>query len=90
LQPWASHSCNSRIGRRFSAAFIGWGTAQSGFSSSKLQQGGAGIEHPVRSLKNEGEERNQTEFFKTVHSTEDILGSKRRIYQAMQEALRDF
>jgi len=38
----------------------------------------------------EGEERNQTEFYKTVRSTEDILwGQNVEYIKAMQEALRD-
>ena len=38
----------------------------------------------------EGEEQNQTEFFKTVRSTEDILWSQNVEYiKAMQEALKE-
>ena len=38
----------------------------------------------------EGEERNQTEFYKMVHSTEDILwGQNVEYIKAMQEALRE-
>jgi hypothetical protein len=38
----------------------------------------------------EGEEKNQSEFFKTVHSTEEVLWSQNVEYiKAMQKALRD-
>ena len=76
----------------FSAAFIGWQELRSldsvvrNYSKVVLE-----LNILFDHWKNlEGEERNQTEFFKTVHSTEDILwGQNVEYIKAMQEALRD-
>jgi len=76
----------------FSAAFIGWQELRSldsvvrNYSKVVLE-----LNILFDHWKNlEGEERNQTEFFKTVRSTEDILWSQNVEYiKAMQEALRE-
>ena len=76
----------------FSAAFIGWQELRSldsvvrNYSKVVLE-----LNIIFDHWKNlEGEERNQTEFYKTVRSTEDILWSQNVEYiKAMQEALRD-
>ncbi|MBC7876987.1 MAG: SLATT domain-containing protein [Anaerolineales bacterium] len=76
----------------FSAAFIGWQELRSLDSvvrnySKVVMELNILFDH----WKNlEGEEQNQTEFFKTVRSTEDILwGQNVEYIKAMQEALRD-
>lgn len=76
----------------FSAAFIGWQELRSldsvvrNYSKVVLE-----LNILFDHWKNlEGEERDQTEFYKTVRSTEDILWSQNVEYiKAMQEALRD-
>jgi len=76
----------------FSAAFIGWQELRSldsvvrNYSKVVLE-----LNILFDHWKNlEGEERNQTEFYKTVRSTEDILwGQNVEYIKAMQEALRD-
>lgn len=76
----------------FSAAFIGWQELRS-LDSVVRNYSKVVLELNILSdhWKNlEGEERNQTEFYKTVRSTEDILWSQNVEYiKAMQEALRD-
>ncbi len=77
----------------FTAAFIGWQELRSldlvvrNYSKVVLE-----LNILFDHWKNlEGEERNQTEFYKTVHSTEDILwGQNVEYIKSMQEALRDF
>ncbi len=76
----------------FSAAFIGWQELRNldsvvrNYSKVVLE-----LNILFDHWKNlEGEERSQTEFYKTVRSTEDILWSQNVEYiKAMQEALRD-
>lgn len=76
----------------FSAAFIGWQELRSldsvvrNYSKVVLE-----LNILFDHWKNlEGEERNQTEFYKMVRSAEDILWSQNVEYiKAMQEALRD-
>jgi hypothetical protein len=76
----------------FTAAFIGWQELRSldsvvrNYSKVVLE-----LNILFDHWKNlEGEERNQTEFYKTVHSTEDILwGQNVEYIKSMQEALRD-
>jgi len=76
----------------FSAAFIGWQELRSldsvvrNYSKVVLE-----LNILFDHWKNlEGEERNQSEFYKTVRSTEDILwGQNVEYIKAMQEALRD-
>ena len=76
----------------FSAAFIGWQELRSldsvvhNYSKVVLE-----LNILFDHWKNlEGEEQNQTEFYKTVRSTEDILWSQNVEYiKAMQEALRE-
>jgi hypothetical protein len=76
----------------FSAALIGWQELRSldsvvrNYSKVVLE-----LNILFDHWKNlEGEERNQTEFYKTVRSTEDILWAQNVEYiKAMQEALRD-
>ena len=76
----------------FSAAFIGWQELRS-LDSVVRNYSKVVLELNIMSdhWKNlEGEERNQSEFFKTVRSTEDILWSQNVEYiKAMQEALRE-
>lgn len=76
----------------FSSAFIGWQELRSLDSvvrnySKVIMELNILFDH----WKNlEGEEQNQTEFYKTVRSTEDILwGQNVEYIKAMQEALRD-
>ena len=76
----------------FSSAFIGWQELRNLDSvvrnySKVVMELNILFDH----WKNlEGEEQNQTEFFKTVRSTEDILWSQNVEYiKAMQEALRE-
>ena len=76
----------------FSSAFIGWQELRNLDSvvrnySKVVMELNIIFDH----WKNlEGEEQNQTEFFKTVRSTEDILWSQNVEYiKAMQEALRE-
>lgn len=76
----------------FTAAFIGWQELRSLDSvvrnySKVVMELNILYDH----WKNlEGEEQNQTEFFKTVRSTEDILWSQNVEYiKAMQDALRE-
>jgi len=76
----------------FSSAFIGWQELRNldsvvrNYSKVVLE-----LNILFDHWKNlEGEERNQTEFYKTVRSTEDILwGQNVEYIKAMQEALRD-
>jgi hypothetical protein len=76
----------------FSAAFIGWQELRSldsvvrNYSKVVLE-----LNILFDHWKNlEGEERNQTEFYKTVRSTENILwGQNVEYIKSMQEALRD-
>ena len=76
----------------FTAAFIGWQELRSldsvvrNYSKVVLE-----LNILFDHWKNlEGEERNQTEFYKIVHSTEDILwGQNVEYIKSMQEALRD-
>ena len=76
----------------FSAAFIGWQELRSldsvvrNYSKVVLE-----LNILFDHWKNlESEERDQTEFYKTVRSTEDILwGQNVEYIKAMQEALRD-
>ena len=76
----------------FTAAFIGWQELRSldsvvrNYSKVVLE-----LNILFDHWKNlEGEERNQTEFYKTVRSTEDILwGQNVEYIKSMQEALRD-
>ncbi len=76
----------------FSAAFIGWQELRS-LDSVVRNYSKVVLELNILSdhWKNlEGEERDQTEFYKTVRSTEDILWAQNVEYiKAMQEALRD-
>lgn len=76
----------------FSAAFIGWQELRS-LDSVVRNYSKVVLELNITSdhWKNlESDERNQTEFFKTVRSTESILWSQNVEYiKAMQEALRD-
>jgi len=76
----------------FSAAFIGWQELRS-LDSVVRNYSKVVLELNILSdhWKNlEGEERDQTEFYKTVRSTEDILwGQNVEYIKAMQEALRD-
>jgi hypothetical protein len=76
----------------FTSAFIGWQELRSLDSvvrnySKVIMELNILFDH----WKNlEGEEQNQTEFYKTVRSTEDILwGQNVEYIKAMQEALRD-
>ncbi len=76
----------------FTSAFIGWQELRSLDSvvrnySKVVMELNILFDH----WKNlEGEEKNQTEFYKTVRSTEDILWSQNVEYiKAMQEALRE-
>ncbi len=76
----------------FSAAFIGWQELRN-LDSVVRNYSKVVLELNILSdhWKNlEGEERNQTEFYKIVRSTEDILWSQNVEYiKAMQEALRE-
>jgi hypothetical protein len=76
----------------FTSAFIGWQELRSLDSvvrnySKVIMELNILFDH----WKNlEGEEQNQTEFYKTVRSTEDILwGQNVEYIKSMQEALRD-
>jgi hypothetical protein len=76
----------------FTSAFIGWQELRSLDSvvrnySKVIMELNIIFDH----WKNlEGEEQNQTEFYKTVRSTEDILwGQNMEYIKSMQEALRD-
>jgi hypothetical protein len=76
----------------FTSAFIGWQELRSLDSvvrnySKVIMELSILFDH----WKNlEGEEQNQTEFYKTVRSTEDILwGQNVEYIKSMQEALRD-
>ena len=76
----------------FSAAFIGWQELR---NLDSLVRNYSKVVLELNILfdhwKNlEGEEQNQTEFYKTVRSTEDILwGQNVEYIKSMQEALRD-